>query len=148
MKIILTQDVPKLGKKSEVKNVSPGYAKNFLFPKGFARVLTSTAVLELEQKSEAERMVAEKELIKSQAMAAKMDGLEIEVMVKISKDGAAYAAVTAAKIAETLKVLGYNVSKDQVEIKTPIKKIGDYMVTINLAHGLEVEIKVIVVPEE
>ena len=107
MKIVLLSDVPKLGRKSEVKNVSPGYAKNFLFPRGLAMVLTSTAVLELEQQSVAKRKQAEDELVHSQVLAQKLDGLEIEIAIKASKDGVGYAAVSAQKIAETLQNLGF-----------------------------------------
>ena len=147
MKVVLLSDIPKLGRKSEVKNVSPGYAKNFLFPRGLAMVLTSTAVLELEQQSVAKRKQAEDELVHSQVLAQKLDGLEIEIAIKASKDGVGYAAVSAQKIAETLQNLGFDVKKNQVQIKSPIKKLGDYSVTVNLPHDLESEIKVVVVGE-
>lgn len=147
MKVVLLADVPKLGNKSEIKNVTPGYAKNYLFPRGLAMVLTSTAVLELEQQNAAKRVMAEKELVQIQTLAKKMDGLEVEVSIKTSKEGAGYAAVSARKIAETLQKLGYDVKKNQVQIKEPIKKVGEHAVTITLPHDLEVEIKVIVVPE-
>ena len=147
MKVVLLSDIPKLGRKSEVKNVSPGYAKNFLFPRGLAMVLTSTAVLELEQQSAAKRKQAEDELVHSQVLAQKLDGLEVEIAIKASKDGVGYAAVSAQKIAETLQNLGFDVKKSQVQIKSPIKKLGDYSVTVNLPHDLESEIKVVVVGE-
>ena len=147
MKVVLLSDVPKLGRKTEVKNVSPGYAKNFLFPRGLAMVLTSTAIFELEQQSVAKRKQAEDELVHSQVLAQKLDGLEIEIAIKVSKDGVGYAAVSAQKIAETLQNLGFDVKKNQVQIKSPIKKSGDYNVTVNLPHDLESEIKVVVVGE-
>ena len=147
MKVVLLSDIPKLGRKSEVKNVSPGYAKNFLFPRGLAMVLTSTAVLELEQQSAAKRKQAEDELGHSQVLAQKLDGLEIEIAIKASKDGVGYAAVSAQKIAETLQNLGFDVKKNQIQIKSPIKKLGDYSVNVNLPHDLESEIKVVVVGE-
>ena len=147
MKVVLLSDVPKLGRKTEVKNVSPGYAKNFLFPRGLAMVLTSTAILELEQQSAAKRKQAEDELVHSQVLAQKLDGLEIEIAIKASKDGVGYAAVSAQKIAETLQNLGFDVKKNQIQIKSPIKKSGDYNVTVNLPHDLESEIKVVVVGE-
>ena len=148
MKVVLLADVQNLGRKSDVKNVSPGYAKNFLFPRGLAMVLTSTAVLELEQQDVAKKRIAEKELLIAETMAKKLDGLEVEVLIKTSKDGVAYAGVSAQKIAETLNKLGFAVSKNQIKIKDPIKKVGEYMVMIDLPHSLEAEIKVIVVAEK
>jgi large subunit ribosomal protein L9 len=148
MKVILLKDVPKLGRKSEVKNVSPGYARNFLFPRGLAAVLTTTAVLELEMQSQAQKKAAENDLIKAEAIASKLDGLEIEISTKVSKDGVGYAAISTSKIADTLKKLGFAVDKKQIQIKEPIKKLGEYLVKISMIHGLEAEIKIIVMAEE
>lgn len=147
MKVVLLADVPHLGRKSEVKNVSPGYAKNFLFRRGLAMVLTSTAVLELEQQDLAKKKRAEEELIGAEAMAKKLDGLEVEVPMKVSKDGVGYAGISAQKIAEILSGLGFKVSKNQIKINSPIKKIGEYAVIVSLPHNLEAELKVITAAE-
>lgn len=148
MKVVLLSDVPKLGRKSEVKTVSPGYAKNFLFPRGLAMILTSTVALDLEVQSEAQKKRAEKELAEAETMAQKLDGLEVAVSMKVSKDGVGYAGLSAAKIAETLSGLGFKISRNQVKIKTPIKKLGEHLVTVSLPHGLESEVKIMVVAEE
>jgi len=148
MKVILLSDVPKLGQKSEIKTVSPGYAKNYLFPRGLAAVLTSTAVLELEMQSEAIKKAAEKELLMAETLASKLDGLEIEVPLKVSKEGIGYAAVSVAKIADTLHKLGFKIKSNQIKISSPMKKIGEYTVTVTLTHGLEAEVKIMVVAED
>lgn len=148
MKVILLSDVSKLGRKSEVKNVSPGYARNFLFPRGLAMLATQSAVLEIDQMSEAKKKAAEKDLVDAEALAQKMDGLEVEVQMKVSKDGVGYAGISAQKIAETLSGIGYKISKSQIKISSPIKKIGEHVVNVNLPHDLEAEVKVIVIPEE
>lgn len=147
MKVVLLSDVPKLGRESEIKNVSPGYARNFLFPRGLAMVLTSAVAADLEVQDEAKKKQAEKELIEAEDLSKKLDGLEIEVTMKVSKEGAAYAGISSQKIAETLSKLGFKVAKNQIKIGSPIKKTGDYMVTVTLPHGLEAEVKVIAVPE-
>ena len=148
MKVILLSDVPHVGRKSEVKNVSPGYAKNFLFPRGLAMLATQSAVLEIDQISEAKKKSAEKDLAGAEALAQKMDGLEVEIRMKVSKDGVGYAGISAQKIAETLNTIGYKISKSQIKIPSPIKKIGEHVVSVNLPHDLEAEVKIIVVPEE
>jgi len=148
MRVILLNDVAKLGRKAEIKNVSPGYAKNYLFPRGLAAVLTSTAVLELEAQSEAVKKAAEKELLMAETLASKLDGLEIEVPLKVSKEGIGYAAVSASKIAETLQKLGLNIKSGQIKINSPIKKLGEYTIIVTLKHGLEAEVKIMVVAED
>ena len=148
MKVVLLKDVPKLGKKSDVKTVSPGYAKNFLFPRGLAMVLTSAVEVDLSAQSEAKKRQAEKELLDAENMAQKLEGLEIEIPMKVSKEGIGYAALSSQKIADTLSGIGFKIAKSQIKIKNPIKKLGDSMVIISLPHGLEAEVKVIVVTEE
>lgn len=148
MKVILLSDVPHVGRKSEVKNVSPGYAKNFLFPRGLAMLATQSAVLEIDQISEAKKKSAEKDLAEAETLARKMDGLEVEVRMKVSKDGVGYAGISSQKIAETMNAIGYKISKSQIRIPSPIKKIGEHVVSVNLPHDLEAEVKIIVIPEE
>ena len=76
------------------------------------------------------------------------DGLEVEIPVKVAKGGsAAYAAISSQKIAETLQKLGYDIDKKWVELKEPIKKIGEYKIKINLPHDLEAEITAAIVSE-
>ncbi|MBI4120454.1 MAG: 50S ribosomal protein L9 [Parcubacteria group bacterium] len=147
MKVILLADIPKFGRRLEVKDVKPGYAKNYLFPRGYAKVLTSSALLELEKQSQAQKLAAEKELVQAEALAAKLEGLEVEVPVKMSVGGKGYAAVSASQIADILKKLGFNVAKNQIVITEPIKKTGEYQVAVSLPHGLESQIKIVVVEE-
>ncbi|MDP3764510.1 MAG: 50S ribosomal protein L9 [bacterium] len=148
MRVVLLKDVPKLGKKSDVKMVSPGYAKNFLFPRGLAMVLTSAVAMDLDVQSEAKKKQAERELVEMESMAQKLEGLEIEIPMKVSKEGIGYASLSAQKIAETLSGIGFKITKSQIKIKNPIKKLGDHMVMVSLPHGLESEVKIIVVEEE
>lgn len=147
MKVVLLSDIPKLGQKSEIKTVSPGYAKNYLFPRGLAMVLTNAVMADLKIQDETKKKEAEKDLVETEKLAQKLDGLEIEVAVKTSKDGAIYAGVSTQKISETLSKIGIKVSKSNIKIKSPIKKLGEHMVTVALPHGLEAEVKIIVVAE-
>ncbi|MEK7564917.1 MAG: 50S ribosomal protein L9 [Patescibacteria group bacterium] len=148
MKVVLLKDVPSLGKKSQVKTVTPGYAKNFLFPRGLAMVLTSAVAMDLDVQSEAKKKKAEKELVEFESMAQKLEGLEVEIPMKVSKEGVGYAGLSAQKIAETLSGIGFKISKSQIKIKSAIKKVGDHMIVVSLPHGLEAEVKVVVVSED
>ena len=110
-------------------------------------VLTATAVLELEQQDVAKKKQAEKELIETEILTQKLDGLEIEIAMKVSKDGVGYAGVSTQRIAEVLAGLGFKISKSRVKINSPIKKLGEYAVVISLPHNLEAEVKITVVAE-
>lgn len=148
MKIILTKDVPNIGKKYDVKNVSDGYARNFLFPKKLAIVATTKEIKNLELKKEAARIEAEKDLTKNQEIARKLEDMEIEVPAKTGKDGNLYAAISSAQIAKVLKEKGFEIKKDQIKIDEPIKEMGEKEIIVEFPHGLEVKIKVVVIGEK
>lgn len=148
MKVILLKDVPKLGKRYDVKDVSDGYARNFLFPKKLAIVAIESEIKKLELKKEAMQAEAEKDLEKNQEVARKLEDMEIEISAKAGKDGNLYAAISPAQIAKALKGKGLEIKKEQVKINEPIKELGEKEVIIEFPHGLEAKIKVIVLEEK
>lgn len=147
MKIILLQDVPKLGKKWEVKEVSIGFARNHLFPRRLAKAATPAAVAMLEQKITQDAIEAEQELRETQELASRLDGLEVEIPTKLTDKGVSYSSISAQTIADALAALGFRIDKSAIRLAEPIKKIGEYPVTIALKHRLEVEINVLVIDE-
>ena len=147
MKIILLQDVENLGKKDEVKKVADGYARNFLLPRKLAMIATKSALKQLELKKEIEAKKAEEELMKIQEIARNLDGLEIEIPVKIDENGQFYGSITALKLSKILKEKGFDITKSQIKLEKPIKEIGEYDIIIELPHGLEAKVKVIVTKE-
>ncbi len=148
MKVILLQDIEKTGKKLEVKNVADGFAKNLLIPKGLARPATKEALKWLEMQKEIEGKKSEDALKRTQEVASSMEGLEVPVSVKVGDEGQLYESITAQKIAERLKEMGYDIKKTQIELKDPIKEIGEFPAKIRFDHNLEVEIRVIVSHKE
>jgi large subunit ribosomal protein L9 len=148
MKIILLQDVENIGKKGEVKSVSDGYARNFLFPKKLAKLATKEAVGEMEKQKELETKKAEEELKAVQEVVSKIDGLEIEVPVKVDEEGKLYGSINEVEISKLFKDRGFDVKKNQIKIPQPIKEIGEYPVTVLFDHNLEAEIKIIVMEEK
>lgn len=147
MKVILLQDIENLGKKDEVKEVANGYARNFLLPRKLVMIATKEAIKQLELRKETEAKKAEEELKKIQEIAKNLDGLEIEIPVKIDENGQFYGSITAFKLSKILKEKGYNISKNQIKLEKPIKEVGEYDVVVEFPHGLEAKIKVIVVEE-
>ena len=149
MRVIFLKNVEKMGKKYEVKEVKNGYARNFLIPKGLVKPATKEAMAWLETQKEIEEKKAESELKKIQETASNFDGQEIIIPVKIGKEkDQLFEAVTAQKISEKLKELGFSIKKNQIELEEPIKELGEYPVKIRFEHNLEAEIKVIVIEEK
>jgi len=149
MKVILLQDVEKLGKKGDVKEVADGYARNFLLPKKLAKIATKKALAILEKEKELIAKKAEEELKKIQEMVSKIDGEEIEIPVKV-KPGKKelYAKVSTQKIAQELLKKGIKVKKEQIRLDAPIKELGEYKAVVTFEHGLEAEINILITEEK
>lgn len=147
MKIILLKDVEKLGKKFDVKDVADGYARNFLIPQGLAKPATETALRELETEKAAVELAAELDLKKTEETVQELDGQEIEIQVKIGDDGKLFGSVTPLKIVKAIQKKGFDIKKNQIKLEEPIKEVGEYEVTLELDHGLEAKIKIIVTEE-
>lgn len=148
MKVILLKTVDKIGAKHDVKDVADGFARNFLFPKGLARPATEGAIKEIEAEKAAAEAEAELDLAKTEELVAAIDGQEVEIKAKASDDGTLYGAITPMKISKILQDKGFKVKKNQIKLEDNIKEAGEHDVTLDLAHGLEAKIKLIVVPGE
>ena len=147
MKVILLKDVENVGKKYEVKSVSDGYARNFLFPKQLAKPATPEALKWLDMQKEIQRQKAEEDLKEVEAKASTIDGMELVIEVKIGNEGQLFESIGNQKIAEKLKENGVEIKKTQILLEKPIKETGEYPVKIRFDHNLEAEIKVIVTGE-
>lgn len=144
MKVILLKDVPNTGKKNEVKEVSSGFARNFLIAKGLAILADDDSLKKLEMKKEVEAERAADELKETEAVVSKIDGQEVEIEVKVGSEGQLFQAISKQKISERLKEMGFNVNKDDVLLETPIKEIGEFPIKLKFAHNLEAEIRIII----
>lgn len=147
MKVILLQDVKDLGEKFAIKEVADGYAKNFLIPKGLAKLASKKNLKWLEEQKQTMTQQAEEELKENQQLALKIDGLELVVPVKTKSDGRAFGSISSTKIANLLKEKGFDIKRSQIGLEKPIKEVGEWPVKIFLPHGLEAEIRVIIEEE-
>ncbi|MBI4276462.1 50S ribosomal protein L9 [Candidatus Uhrbacteria bacterium] len=148
VKVILLQDVPDLGDRDDIVEVSEGHARNFLIPEGKAVLATIDEVRAVEERKAARARAAEEELRSIQKLAEQLDGLEVPISVKVSDAGTLYAAVTKEKIAGSLKALGYTVALDWIQLPEPLKQEGEFDVLLEFPHKLDATIKVIVKGEE
>ncbi len=147
MRVILLQDIEKLGKKHDIKEVKNGYARNFLIPKGLAKPATKETLEWLDLQKEIGAKKAEEELKKIQETASSVDGQEIVIAVKTGEEDQLFESITNQRIWEKLRELGFNIKKSQIDLPEPIKELGEFPIKIKLEHNLESEIKVIVVKE-
>lgn len=148
MKVILMQDVENVGKKYEVREVKPGFARNFLLAQNLAKLANKENMTWLaNQKAEIAKEV-ESDLAATQELASKIDDLEVIITDKVNEEGHLFDSVNAQKISERLKEMGFEVKKSQIKLEKPIKELGEFPIDITLDHNLEVTIKVVVVKEE
>lgn len=148
MRIILLEDVENVGKKFEVKDVKDGYARNFLIPKGLAKLATKQVLELMEKQREAEKQKAEEELKEIQKMASSTDGLEVIVPVKVGDEQQLFEKINTQKISEKLKEMGFEIKKGQIDLIEPIGEIGEFPIKVKFEHNLESEIIVIVTEEK
>lgn len=149
MKVILLKDVKNIGKAWDVKNVSDGYARNFLFPKKLAEIATPDLVKKSETLKADAVKKAEADLEKVEQLASELDDFVVKIKAKANTEGKLFGSIKPEMIREALiseKLNIQNISADKISTEN-IKELGEHKVTINLPHGLEAVIVVIVEAE-
>lgn len=144
MRVILLKDVRGTGKKGEIKNVADGYGKNFLLKNGLASLATSSAVSENKSQKQAQDYHEEQKRLAAVALAEKIEGCTVNVGVKCGENGKAFGAVTSKEISEGLAALGFDVPKQKIELKEPIKMAGEYKLSAKLYPGVSANFNVVV----
>ncbi len=145
MKVILLKDVPGTGKKGDIKDVSDGYARNFLLPHKLVSLATAGVVNQAAASVEKAKKKVEQDLKQTQSLAAKLDGAEVEISGKVSAEGTLYAAVGPKMIADAVqKQLKLAIEPKQISLKQPIKEAGEFTATVSFPHGLEAELRIVV----
>ena len=143
MKVILKQDVKTIGKKDEIHEVSDGYARNFLFPRGLAAPADAAAVNMARTKSEAKEHHAAEALAAAQALADKVKDKTVTLKANGGASGRLFGKVTAKDVAEALsKVAGAEIDKRKVELERDIKDFGTYSAAVKLHPGVSAAFKV------
>jgi len=147
MKVILKQDIDKLGKAGDVVKVAPGYGRNYLIPKKIAVLATpgNMKIQEIEKLAQARRDQRDKEA--ASLLARDIVKLTVEISRKAGEGGTLYGSVTAIDIADFLITHKIDIDKRKIQLDDPIKTIGEYHVPIRLHREVTVPIKVVVEAE-
>lgn len=147
MKVILLQDVKGQGKQGDVKEVSEGYARNFLFPRHLAEEATVSALKTLQQKHDKEERHRAQELADAQALGKVLEDKKIVVKTQSGEGGRLFGAITTKHIADAMKLEGIDVDKRKIVLSDPIKALGGHRVTVKLHPDVHVSILVYVEAE-
>ena len=147
MQVVLREDVEKLGLRGEVVNVARGYARNFLLPRGLAEPATPGLVRELQQREALRARQEAKTADEAQAIAARLEQLELRFDANAGPTGSLFGSVTASSVADRL----WEQEKIRVDRRKlglePIKRIGRYRVPVELFAGVAAELRLVVAPE-
>ncbi|MDP4008022.1 MAG: 50S ribosomal protein L9 [Candidatus Peregrinibacteria bacterium] len=146
MQVILTHNITGVGYTGDVKNVKPGYFRNYLFPKGLAALATKDALKKYETMKE--QTVKEKEelMAKAEETKAKLNGITLKFKEKVSEKGTLYGSITIDDILEALKTQAkMELTKDVVSIDGgSIKEAGEFTATVKLSEKHKAEVKIVV----
>ena len=149
MKVIFNTDVQGQGKKGEMKEVSIGYARNYLIPRGLASEATTDNInaLKLKEKAKAAQMAREK--AEAEENAKKLEGIQVIIRAKAGSSGKLFGAVTSQEISDALKEQhGIDIEKNKIVQADPIKTFGSYQVKAKLGYEVNGTVNVLVVEDK
>lgn len=142
MKVVLLVDVPKLGKKNEVKEVADGYARNFLIPKNLAVIATPEKIKEIEFLKKQENLLKEHQEQKFREWAKIIREEQLQFQIKADKNGKLFGSLHKNQIIAELKKRGFTVEEKQVILNKPFKEVGEYLVKLKFSPQIETELKI------
>ncbi|MFQ5530596.1 MAG: 50S ribosomal protein L9 [Gemmatimonadota bacterium] len=147
VQVILMKDVDNLGETGDVVHVKPGFARNFLLPRGIALEATPANLRRFEEERDHLVDRSTRELEKASALAANIEGRSLTFPVKAGEDGRLFGSVTSSDIAAGLTEQGVEVDRHLVQLDEPIKQLGTYNVVVRLSANIQPEVSVEVVAE-
>lgn len=146
MKVIFTADVKGQGKKGELKEVSTGYARNYLMPRGLATEATADNLNAFKLKEKAKAAQIAKEKAQAEEYAKKLSGVQVTIRTKAGANGKLFGAVTSQEISDALREqFGMDVEKNKIVQPEPIKSYGSYTVKAKLGYEISGTVNVLVV---
>jgi len=147
MEVILKQDVKSLGDKDDIVTVKPGYGRNYLIPKGFAIQATESARKILAENLKQAQFKQEKIRKDADAVAARLEGVTLNIGAKAGETGKIFGAINTIQIADALRREGIEVDRRRITFETEPKFVGEYVANINLHKEVKVQVPFIVVAE-
>lgn len=149
MKVVFLEDVPKVASMGEVKEVANGYGRNYLLPKKLALLATPSALKEAEIQVQKELERQRRLAADMEKLAQQLEGFSLTFTEKVASEDNLYGSVRDSDIADQLNELTeFEIDKKKIELEEPLRKLGEYEVTVRLSRDLTPKIKVIISAEE
>ena len=150
LKVILRQDVPELGQSGDIVTVKPGYARNFLLPRGMAFEATNANIKQHEEEKRRGEAKSKQQYLEARRQASQLENVSLTFHANAGDEGKLFGSITSADIAERLKEqnLDFQIDKRDIELEEPIKALGVYNVAVRLHTEVKPEIKVWVIKQD
>jgi large subunit ribosomal protein L9 len=146
MEVILREDVKSLGKAGALVRVKPGYARNYLLPRGLAYEATEGNKKRLEAESKARESRVAHDRNEAQGMADKLSAVSITIAAKAGEGDRLFGSITSQDIADELAKAGHPVDRRKIELEHPIKQLGEHAVPVRLHSEVHATVRVTIVP--
>ena len=150
IKVILRQDVAELGASGDVVTVKPGYARNFLLPRGLAYEATDSNIRQLEDEKRRAEAKSKRDYLEARRRASQLEPVSLTFHANAGEEGKLFGSITSGDIADRLKEQGldFEVDKRDIELDEPIKSLGVYSVAVRLHTDVKPEIKLWVIKQD
>src|SRR5262245_12744476 len=147
VEVILRDDVPSLGAIGEVVRVKPGYARNYLFPRGLAVEANRKNLRVLEHQKRIIGAKADRERKSAEGVASKLDGLALTVRARAGEEGRLFGSVTNLDVERLLLAKGFQVERRRILLEEPIKQLGTFPVVVQVGRNVRATVQVTVEAE-
>jgi large subunit ribosomal protein L9 len=148
MKVILKQDVEKLGRRGDIVNVAPGFGRNYLIPRKMALAVTPTNLKSIEIERQALKKKVEIERKSFQSLVEKLNQVSLTFTRRAGDKDVIFGSVSAGDVKEALDGLGYDIDKKKILLDEPIKRLGNFTVPVKISTDDRAEVKIVVAREE
>lgn len=146
--LLLSADVPSLGRIGDLVEVSEGYARNYLIPQGLGLKPTPSNLKRIEAEKKVVEVKRAKVLKEKKELAKKLEGVELTIVCKCNEQGHLFGSVGPKEITDALREEGYNIGQEQIELDEHIKQVDKYTVPVRFAEDVTAELIVWVAPEK
>jgi len=148
MQLVLTEDVPNVGKQGDLVEVRHGFGRNYLLPNGMATIPSEHNVRLVERYKERVQQAREAKIADLKALAEQLQRANVSIEANANEEGHLYGSVGAPEISRALKALNLKVESDMVRLEGPIRECALYAVKLNLGYDIETEVKILVVKQQ
>lgn len=145
MKVILKEDIEKLGSRGELVDVKDGFGRNYLIPQGKALLATQGAIKAYEEEQKRESEKQQLDIEKAQELADQLSNTSITIPVKAGEDGKLFGTVTNIHVADALKEKGFDLDRRKIKINEDVNALGEYSATVDVGPEISANVKLWVV---